>query len=372
MQHRVAIREQQVGIMSISDQKAQKPLTLAIPELLRYARDNGAREIAITFGVLLIAAVLFPEAASIFSVSPNPLWLLVVFFAAQRGSFGGLLTALGATIVHLSIGVSARTGLEDTYEYWLRILWEPALWIATAGILGELTNRKVRDREAIADELALAERHLGTIIESYNLLRDEKSRLERIIALAEDRSFGAGIEAIYDLSSLPTETIGAALSAALRRCGGVSDFRILAANGSVLLEYKSDADGGLQARVVAEPDEWALLAHVKRTRRVMSVRLTVDLPALNGKAVMAVPVADSAASGNVIAVLLVDDIEPAYVSRRTEIALLSLAGALPDILARLAPQISQPVADASIGSATGPRRHLTVAHSARAGAVGTE
>src|SRR5262245_17680778 len=158
-----------------------------------------ALERVIVSSMLLLVAAATPIGSHLGSMSPHPLWVLVLLLSSQYGTMPGLAAAVAAMAVHWLAGAPPQAGGEDIYDYLYRVWREPMLWPVAAVVLGGFRAQHAQKTEALRVRLAEADAQLRTIGGYAEGLRSHCESLERRIACAADRSIEAGLSTLEDV-----------------------------------------------------------------------------------------------------------------------------------------------------------------------------
>ncbi len=110
---------------------------------------------------ILVIDFLFFDGTRFRDEAFHPFWIVVVLIAAQYGTAEGLAAAVLSSLALLAGNLPPQPLSEDLYAWLARIALMPALWLSTALVVGELTQRKrnhITDLELLADQES-ARRH---------------------------------------------------------------------------------------------------------------------------------------------------------------------------------------------------------------------
>ncbi len=139
-------------------------------------------EIALFIAATVALDLLFFDGQRFQDVRPHPFWALVLLVTVQYGSAEGLLAAVSASIALYAGAVPEQEVDQDLYAYLFEIAVRPALWLATAIVLGELRMRERRRVLQLAQRLEETEQRERTLADAYHQLVVTKDSLEARIA----------------------------------------------------------------------------------------------------------------------------------------------------------------------------------------------
>lgn len=139
-------------------------------------------EIGVFFAVALGIDAWLMQGDRFWYVEPHPFWLIVVLIAVQYGSGSGLVAAVAASAALLAGNLPAPVLGEDVFDYWTNVGLRPVLWIGAGQILGQLRDRQLGERERLYRRIDDLDRQSRVISESFEELKQAKSRLESRIA----------------------------------------------------------------------------------------------------------------------------------------------------------------------------------------------
>lgn len=139
-------------------------------------------EIALFIGLTLAADYFFFDGNRFIDVRPHPFWALVLLVTVQYGSAEGLVAAVAASMALYLGAMPAQEIDQDLYAYLFEIAVRPALWLATAVVLGELRMRERRRTIQLAEKLQETETRERTLAEAYRQIVETKDNLEARIA----------------------------------------------------------------------------------------------------------------------------------------------------------------------------------------------
>jgi hypothetical protein len=171
---------------------------------------------------------------------PHPYWLPVLLASCQYGLSGGMIAAVAASVVYW-FGLSPPSAAQDFYAYSAIVAVQPAVWLATALVLGGLRNLHIHQSAELADQLAACRRSASDLCGGLELATAQVDALERRIAV--DMSSVAALSRSVSLFDLSDRRAAAASFGELFRVG----------TGTATLSiYLKDADGYVPVWAIEE------------------------------------------------------------------------------------------------------------------------
>jgi len=145
-------------------------------------RLSALAEMGLLFALLLGVDAVFFGGTRFAGIEPHPFWIPVLLIAAQYGTGEGLIAALGASLA-LWLGVPAPVEAgQDRLDIAFAMAFQPALWLAAALIIGELSARRLaRERRALT-ALSEAEDEIDALSEALDSEAQTRRRLEERVA----------------------------------------------------------------------------------------------------------------------------------------------------------------------------------------------
>ena len=162
---------------------------------------------------------------------PHPYWLPVLLASAQYGTRGGVIATIVVCAAYF-LDLPPQSAAEDFYAYAKIAAVQPAVWLATALVVGGLRNLHIHHAAELGDRLTQSHRRTADLAGGLSRALAEAAALERRIAA--DRSSIATVSRILSQLDLRTEAVVAARFAELfAAMTGASAFTI----------YLRDAEG---------------------------------------------------------------------------------------------------------------------------------
>ena len=147
---------------------------------------------------------------------PHPYWLPVILASCQYGMSGGMIATAVASVVYV-FGLSPQSAAQDFYAYGRTVAIQPAVWLATALVLGGIRSLHIHQYTELADNLALYRRRAGDLGEGLDRATAEINALERRIAV--DMSSVAALSRSLSQIDMSSRRAAAASLAELFRVG---------------------------------------------------------------------------------------------------------------------------------------------------------
>jgi hypothetical protein len=176
------------------------------------------RQLFETFVLLAAVTVLqrwFFSAAGVPGL-PHPYLLPVLLVSSQYGMSGGLIAAVGASLLYW-VAFSTPSAAQDFHAYAGTFAVQPAIWLATALVIGGLRSLNIHQFAELTDQLAVDRRRGQDLACGLERAIAEIDSLERRIA-TDMRSVAALSRSIADID-LSSRRAVAASCADLFRVG---------------------------------------------------------------------------------------------------------------------------------------------------------
>jgi len=168
--------------MSTDNPAIPRPFPDALPGGLLSHRSNG---LAFAEGALLLGGLALLDHTGIlpFAAAPiHPFLFAIILLSAQYGLQGGMLAAMGATLLSLLDGGPLRP-IDMSYAEYFRMAWGDVLsWVLAALSVGIVTSHRCRVIEEQAARLRKATMAETLIAAQYEVLAQRTHKLERRLA----------------------------------------------------------------------------------------------------------------------------------------------------------------------------------------------
>ena len=145
-------------------------------------RVSAILEIVIFLGVALALDQILFDGSRFRLASQHPFWILVLLVTAQYGTNAGMLAALASSVALLAGNVPPQAITQDRFTWLFQIGQLPLLWFVSAVVLGELRMRQIRERAALAGQLAETAHREQVLADGYQRLSTAKDALETRVA----------------------------------------------------------------------------------------------------------------------------------------------------------------------------------------------
>ncbi|MCB1738387.1 MAG: GAF domain-containing protein [Gammaproteobacteria bacterium] len=116
------------------------------------------------------------------NVFPHPYWIVVVLASVQYGAGAGIVATAFSSLLLLVGNLPEMRIDEDLHQWFWEMSRRPLLWLTTAVVVGELSARHIRERKAMAVELAEARNHEVLLTEAFEDVQAMRERLEVHVA----------------------------------------------------------------------------------------------------------------------------------------------------------------------------------------------
>ncbi|MBF0237464.1 MAG: hypothetical protein HQM12_07155 [SAR324 cluster bacterium] len=157
--------------------------------ILKYIPDRilNTRPVAIVEALGYISFVNFIAFMSgneqrFIDVSPHPYWLIILLHAYKYGTNEAVITTLISIFFLYAGNVPEQRLAEDIYDYLLKIAYRPLLWFGASVGFGEMRLRQVEERNLLQKNLKEALARDQTITLAYQLMKENKEKLETRLA----------------------------------------------------------------------------------------------------------------------------------------------------------------------------------------------
>jgi len=163
-------------------------------------------EIIVFLGACLIADQIFFEGDRFIYIEPHPFWIVVVLLSVQYGSVAGLLCAFACSAGLLVDNIPDRSFDQDRNEWIMSVIKLPFLWFLSAVVIGEVSARRLTEREELQDEIQGLNERESALLETLENLGKSKDRLEVLIA-GQWNTVQKTLVAARDIESLTPELL---------------------------------------------------------------------------------------------------------------------------------------------------------------------
>jgi hypothetical protein len=264
-------------------------------------------EIALFISVALLLDQSVFQGARYWDVAPHPFWILVVLISAQYGTSEGLVASLAVSAALLTGNLPTQTIDQDFYAYVFEITRLPLMWLVTAVIVGEITNRHLHEREKLLDELRKVTESEEQIALAYTTTKVAKEKLVGQVA-GQLRTVLSTLRAVKAVEKLnPGDVLLGAVDLVTQLLGP-RKFSLFFRNNNVL---EMALQQGWQAGDSYSPAIHAtspLFEMVVGNRRVLCITDAMDEALLNGEGLLAGPLID-AENDEVVGMLKLEDLD---------------------------------------------------------------
>jgi len=145
-------------------------------------REIAILEIAVFLGGALLFDQIIFEGDRFLQVEPHPFWFLIILISVQYGSRAGVLSAFACSAGFLIGNIPERLMEQDLHEWVLSFMKLPFLWFVSAVLIGEVSARRITERELMRVEIKELNKRETALIDTLNNLNKLKRRLEVLVA----------------------------------------------------------------------------------------------------------------------------------------------------------------------------------------------
>jgi hypothetical protein len=195
--------------------------------LVEFLSPHGRlRQLLETLALLAVVTALqrWFFSAVTFSGLPHPYLLPVLLISSQYGTSGGLAAAVAASLVYW-LGFSMPSAGQDFHAYAGTFAVQPAVWLATALVIGGLRSLHIHQFAELADQLVADRRRADELACGLERAIAEISALERRIA-TDMQSVAALSRSVADIDLSDRRAAVASFAELFRVGTGTSTFTI--------------------------------------------------------------------------------------------------------------------------------------------------
>lgn len=185
------------------------------PSLAR-ARIQGLLVLLLMLTVLLSIEWLIPGDRSLTTLSPSPYWIPVILISALYGTASGVIAAALSAACSITTGWIPQSAHEDFFTFEYRIAFEPALWLTSAVILGEISNYRRRESTRLRTDVTAAKLQSSQIGQYCRELEAHIAFLERRFATTDVARSNATVDYLRLLETSDREALPTTLETAVR------------------------------------------------------------------------------------------------------------------------------------------------------------
>jgi hypothetical protein len=280
-------------------------------------RVSAIAETLVFLTVLTVLNMMLGNGERFINMALHPFWIIILLITVQYGINEALAAAFLASIYLLLGNFPEQHLTETTYDYLLRLVYQPFLWFLTATIIGGLRSRQIGERNLLKESLGHAEKKAETIAAAYKRLQLVKDELEA--SLAQEASSSLAVYRVAKcLESLEKRNV---LKAAKQMLG-----MTMHAGKSSLYEVGTEEKPGLE---MVETQGWengdkfqrrfeegsVIYKKVVDRKQVLCVVQEQDEKALGEEGLLAGPIIDSQ-TGEVFGMIKIEAMPLASVTER--------------------------------------------------------
>ncbi len=290
----------------ISPAKNSTILKKPLHKINNVLKISAIIETIIFLSIITAVSLFAGDGTRFMYISPHPFWVIILLVIMQYGANEAIAAAILSSVFLLFGNLPEQFLTETMYEYILRVLSLPFIWLVTALILGSVRTRQLNDQAALKDKLEKAERVIKTISTGYNSVKQSKEQLE--LRLASEK---CSLLTISEISrSLQTSDISK-IPAAIAR---LVDVVLSPAKFSIFFEENDDlclhkSYGWKKTdlyRTILDKDS-PLANHIlNKLTPSLCVTNIEEEPILMGQGIMAGPILDKR-SGKVFGMLKIEE-----------------------------------------------------------------
>lgn len=272
-------------------------------------RVFGVRVIAIVEIVLILAALVVIDLLAghgqrFWGVNPHPFWIVVLLVSAQYGPAEGLVAAISASAALLLGNLPALEFGQDPYDYAVSIALNPAMWLVTGLVVGELRGQADRRAEALTADLERAQARESYLAGAAERLALANRALEGRVA-GQLRTVASLYEASRAVEQLGTGDVLIGISSLVRAAMNPAKFSLYLLNSGQLEAVANEGWGAGDSYTRVFGPSSALYHEVVGKRRRLCTVYAADQSVLGPEGLMAGPIV-SAETGQVLGMLKIE------------------------------------------------------------------
>jgi GAF domain-containing protein len=251
-------------------------------------RVSAILEIVIFLGVALALDQILFDGSRFRLASQHPFWILVLLVTVQYGTNAGMLAALASSVALLAGNVPPQAITQDRFTWLFQIGQLPLLWFVSAVVLGELRMRQIRERGALAGQLAETAHREQVLADGYQRLSAAKDALETRVA-GQLRTAVGIYQAARAIEKLDPSEVLLGVADLIRSVMNPEKFSVfLLRNDSLELAVEDGwtAEDNFPRRYAAGT---AIFQEIVGRQRVLTVADPDDVPALLGAGIIGSP-----------------------------------------------------------------------------------
>ena len=251
-------------------------------------RVSAILEIVIFLGVALALDQILFDGSRFRLASQHPFWILVLLVTVQYGTNAGMLAALASSVALLAGNVPPQAITQDRFTWLFQIGQLPLLWFVSAVVLGELRMRQIRERGALAGQLAETAHREQVLADGYQRLSAAKDALETRVA-GQLRTAVGIYQAARAIEKLDPSEVLLGVADLIRSVMNPEKFSVfLLRNDSLELAVEDGWTGedNFPRRYAAGT---AIFQEIVGRQRVLTVADPDDVPALLGAGIIGSP-----------------------------------------------------------------------------------
>jgi len=263
-------------------------------------------EIILFLAAFLLADQFFFESDRFINIEPHPFWIIVVLISVQYGAVAGLLCASACSAGFLVDNIPDRPFDQDRNEWIMSVIKLPFLWFLSAVVIGEVSARRLTEREELQDEIQGLNERESTLLETLENLGKSKDRLEVLIA-GQWNTVQKTLVAARDIESLTPELLLESSMVLIDSLLGPDQFSIYIFEDNTLTYAYGKGWGNSSEYADKFSVEDPLFTAIIGERRTLSISRPQDEPLLERQGVLAGPIIDHE-TGEIIGMLKVEKI----------------------------------------------------------------
>lgn len=269
-------------------------------------RPAALIEMLIFFAALIGLDFFFFDGTRFINAGFHPFWIIVILSSLQYGIGEGLIAAISSAIVLYSWNLPVQAVTQDRYEYIEGLVVTPLLWLVTAVIIGEITNRQKKIRRQLSSEVKSLKIKSNRLAENYSELSKTNEKLESRI-VGEMNTVLSVYESAKALEKLEITQVKDGISNMVRNLLRAEKFSIFELEGDMLKSVVTSGWDRKDNYPTYYTQDDKLFQHIVGMREFLSSNNTQDVSVLKNEGIIAGPMLASK-NGQVVGMIKIEDV----------------------------------------------------------------
>ncbi|MEG3639155.1 hypothetical protein [Magnetococcus sp. PR-3] len=248
-------------------------------------------EIVFFFALCLAVDLFFFSGDRFITLAPHPFWIIILLTCVQYGTGAGLIAATLGTIALLAGNMPPHPFEQDIFSYLFEVGIRPLMWLTTAVILGEMSQRHIHARRELDRKLQEAESRAADISHSFRTIEQQKQNLEVRLA-GQMRTVISTYEAARAIEKLEPAMVLFGVADMIRSMIAPAKFSLFTLSGDRMQAGIQQGWGAEDhyARLFNTHDQ--LFQEIVGRKQILCIANAEDEKILAGEGVLAGPIRD--------------------------------------------------------------------------------